>query len=49
MGTGIRWLIGLSVAPVLGYVVVALYLLVRIRPEPIVVPWRRMPDRSSPS
>ena len=41
MSTGIRWLIGLGLAQVVGYVAVALYLLVRIRPQPIVVPWIR--------
>jgi len=46
MSTGIRWTIGLGIAPLLGYVVLALYLLVRVRPQPIVVPWKRAPGMS---
>lgn len=47
MSRTIRWTIGLGIAPLLGYVAVASYLLVRIRPQPIVVPWKRVPEQSA--
>ena len=39
MNSVIRWAIGLVLAPVLGYALLALYLVFRLRPLPIAAPW----------
>jgi hypothetical protein len=43
MNAAIRWLVGLSLAPLLCYLFLTLFLLFRMRPGPIVIPWTRSP------